>query len=185
MKQHIQLAVIFCAFTAVLEAQGQLSPSEKEEEKPPAEIKAIRVVPANVGGGAQWTKLLVDFRTIPKWIDGLQLSITALCGDGSQERPYSVLTGMASYINIPRGDNTGVLYISPKTTARYGGVAAATADIYLNDRVVSSAELKEGAKAPPKWEAVYDRRDGALLPITATPWLATEYDKYPDTLSGR
>jgi hypothetical protein len=185
MKQQIQFAVIFCVFAAAFEAKSQPSLSEKDEEKPPAEINAIRVVPANVGGGAQWTKLLVDFRTTPKWIDGLQLSITALCGDGSEERPYSVLTGMARYINIPRGNNTGVLYISPKTTARYGGVAAATVDIYLNDRVVSSAELKEGAKAPPNWQALYDRRDGALLPITATPWLASEYDKYPDTLSGR
>ncbi len=175
-----------CALLAfVLQARGQAPAGQEAKEKPPAEITALRVVPASIGGGAQWTKLLVDFKTAPKWVDGLQLSITALCGDGSQERPYSVLTGMARYINIPRGASTGVLYISPKTTARYGGVAAARADIYIGDRVVASAELKEGAKAPPKWEAIYDRRDGALLPITATPWLATEYDKYPDTLSGR
>jgi hypothetical protein len=170
---------------ATVTAPAQAPVAAEAKEKPPAEIRTLRVVPATLGGGAQWLKLLVDFRTTPKWIDGLQLSITALCGDGSPERPYSVLTGMARYINVPRGDNTGVLYISPKTAARYGGVTAARADIYIGDRVVASAELKEGAKAPPKWEAIYDKRDGALLPITATPWLGTEYDKYPDTLAGR
>jgi hypothetical protein len=165
---------------------GALAQVEREaKEKPPAEIRAIRVLPASLAGGATWTKLLVDFRTLPKWIDGMQISVTALCGDGSTERPYSILTGTVRYINVPRGDNTGVLFVSPKTTARYGGVTAAKADLYLNDRVVSSAEWEDGAKAPSKWESTYDRRDGALLPITATPWLAVEYDKYPDTLAGR
>jgi hypothetical protein len=173
------LAIIFLAVVGTVTAQ------EEAKEKPAAEIKAVRIVPASLSGGAQWTKILVDLRTTPKWIDGMQVSVTALCGDGSPERPYTILSGMARYINVPRGDNTGVLFVSPKTTARYGGVTAAKADIYLNDRVVSSAEYKEGGKPPAKWEATYDRREGALLPITSTPWLAVEYDKYPDTLGGR
>lgn len=168
-----------------LAAAGTAAAQEETQEKPPAEIKAMRIVPATISGGAQWTKILVDFQTTPKWIDGMQISVTALCGDGSPERPYVILSGMARYINVPRGDNTGVLFVSPKTTARYGGVTAAKAALYLNDRVVSTGEYKGGGKAPSDWEATYDRRDGALLPITATPWLAVEYDKYPDTLSGR
>jgi hypothetical protein len=158
---------------------------EPPVEKPPAEIRSVRVVSAAAAGGAQWAKILVDFQSTPNWIDGMQISVTALCGDGSKERPYSVLTGLARYINVPKGNNTGVLFVSPKTIARYGGVTAAKADLYLNDRVVSSAELKEGGKAPENWQSVFDRRDGALLPITSTPWLTTEYDKYPDTLGGR
>jgi hypothetical protein len=165
---------------------AQEAPARGEEkEKPPVTIAEIRPVLAASGSG-QWTKVLVTFNSDPKWLDGMQLSVTALVGDGTQDRPYSVLTGLVRYINVPKGQNTGVLYISPNTTKRYGGVAAATADIYLNDRVVSSLEWAGGGKKPPEnWQGVYDRRDGALLPITSTPWVATEYDKYPDLVGGR
>jgi len=174
----------FCTLNAML-VGSVFSQEPPPQEKPPAEISEVRPVNATAPGGGEWIKLLVDFQSTPKWIDGMQVSITALCGDGSKERPYSILTGLASYINVPKGRNTAVLFISPKTTARYGGVTAVRADLYLNDRVVSSGEWKGAKAAPENWLSTFDRREGALLPITATPWLVSEYDQYPDTLFRR
>jgi hypothetical protein len=144
--------------------------SQAPEEESPIKLQAIRVLKAPVAsGGPEWTKILVDFQSSIPWIDGTQISITALVGDGTPERPYAILSGSARYINIPQGNNTGVLFISPNTTKRYGGVTAVEANIYFNDRVVSTITWsgKSGETAPENWKAIYDRKDGALLPITA------------------
>ena len=186
MNKNLTTLVMTLAFVqwvgiATLSAQQE----QASNEKPPVAITEIKPVLASIGTG-QWTKVLVTFNSEPKWVDGMQLSVTALVGDGTEERPYSVLTGIVRYINVPKGQNTGVLYISPNTTKRYGGVTAVAADLYLNDRVVSSSEWSGGGKKPPQnWQGVFDRRDGGLLPITSTPWVATEYDKYPDLVGGR
>lgn len=183
MKKYLaaSLAVTLLAAHA---AFSQETGEAQTPEKPPAEITDIRIENAG-GAGAPWTKVLVDFRCRPKWIDGLQVAMTVLVGDGTEERPFVILSGMARYINVPRGSSTGVLFISPNTTKRYGGVTAAEASIYVNDQVVSTFDYKGSGRAPQDWQAVYDRRDGALLPIVATPWVVTEYDKYPDSILSR
>lgn len=166
---------------------AQTPAPEAASEQSPVKILAIRAIPASVTpSGPAWTKLLVDFEVNRPWIDGLQISLIALIGDGSKDSPFSLLTGLIRHLNVPRGKSTSVLFISPNTTARFGSVAAVHADIYLNDRVVSSLDwFGKGAKPDANWMAIYDRKEGALLPITATPWLTIEYDKYPDILLGR
>jgi len=186
MNKH--LIALFSVLAFVLWVGVPTTSAQQQQEtneKPPVAITEIKLVLASIGTG-QWTKVLVTFNSEPRWVDGMQLSVTALVGDGTEERPYSILTGIVRYINVPRGQNTGVLYISPNTTKRYGGVTAVAADLYLNDRVVSSSEwFGDGKKPPANWQGVFDRRDGGLLPITSTPWVATEYDKYPDLVGGR
>lgn len=162
-------------------AQGTASPVA---ESPACAITEIRVLTGSPGGGgAIWTKLLTDVQVTPAWLDGVQISVQALVGDGSKEKPFMVLAGTARHINLPQGKQTSVLYISPNTTRRFGAVTAVHADLFFNDRVVSSLDWSgKGVKPPGNWMAIYDRKEGALLPITATPWVSVEYDKYPDIL---
>ena len=166
---------------------GQDPSSEEAPAGPPVQMVAIRVTPGSVSSaGPVWNKILVDFQVDQSWIDGLQFSVSALVGDGTKDRPYAVLSGLLRHINVPPGKSTTALYVSPNTTARYGGIAAVHVDIYVNDRVISSLDWQgKGGKAQANWMNIYDRKEGALLPITATPWVAVEYDKYPDILLGR
>lgn len=166
---------------------AQTNPPLAPAEPSPVKILAIRPVTASLNPTAPaWTKLLVDLEVNRPWLDGLQISLVALVGDGSKDRPFSLLTGLIRHLNVPQGKATSVLFISPNTIARFGTVAAAHADVYLNDRIVSSLDwFGKGAKPDANWMAIYDRKEGALLPITATPWLTVEYDKYPDILLGR
>jgi hypothetical protein len=185
MKKRV---LIFCVLTGFfcLQSSAQNIPQQDQiNEKPPVRITGIQPSLAT-SGDSKWTKILVNFAVDPSWIDGMQISVAALVGDGTKERPFSVLTGMVTYINVPQGLNAGVLFISPNTTKRYGNVAAVDADIYLNDRVVSSLNWSAGGKKPPaNWQGVFDRREGGLLPITSTPWFVTEFDRYPDMVGGR
>jgi len=168
-------------------AVAQPTNAETGAESSPVTIQGIRPLTASVSsGGPAWTKLLVDFQVKSPWIDGLQISVLALVGEGTKERPFSLLSGLVRHLNVPEGKSTTVLYISPNTTKRYGKVAAVRADVYLNDRVVSSFDWTgKGPALPPNWTAIFDRKEGALLPIHATPWLTLEYDNYPDSLLGR
>ena len=183
MKAH----VVFFLWVAASTLWAQTAGTESSPEPSPVKILAIRPVTASVTpSGPTWTKLLVDFEVNRPWIDGLQISVLALVGDGSKDRPFSLLTGLIRHLNVPQGKSSSVLYISPNTTARFGAVAAAHADVYLNDRVVASLDwLNKGQNQDKNWMAIYDRKEGALLPITSTPWLTVEYDKYPDILLGR
>lgn len=186
MKQGPFFAGIFLVTAALVTAQTT-NPEEITNESSP--IKIIGIRPSNgsiTSGGPVWTKLLVDFEVRRPWIDGMQISVLALIGDGTKERPFSLLAGLLRHLNVPEGKSTTALYISPNTTKRYGKVSAIRADVYLNDRVVSTLDwLGKGFVPPQNWSAVYDRKEGALLPITATPWLTVEYDSYPDPLLGR
>jgi hypothetical protein len=183
MNRNVAAVFLIALFHAHV-AISQETAETQTAEKPPAEITGMRIESAG-SGGSPWTRVLVDFRCRPKWIDGLQVSMTVLVGDGTEERPYVILSGMARYINVPRGSSTGVLFISPSTTKRYGAVTAAQASIYVNDQAVSTFDYEGSGRAPEDWQSVYDRREGALLPITATPWVVAEYDKYPDSILSR
>jgi len=166
---------------------GQDPPAEEAPAGPPVKLVAIRATPASISSGSPaWNKILIDFEVDQPWIDGLQFSVSALVGDGTKDRPFAVLAGLLRHLNVPQGKSTTALYVSPNTTTRYGGLAAVHVDIYVNDRVISSLDWQgKGGKAPANWMNIYDRKEGALLPITATPWLTVEYDKYPDILLGR
>lgn len=165
-------------------ATSSAAPTESSTVK----FQEIRVTSASPSsGGPVWGKILLDFEVVDPWLDGLQFAVKALVGDGTPAKPFSVLMGNVRYFNIPQGKNSAVLYVSPNTLRRFGGIAAVQADIYFQDRVAGTKSWfgGKGPKPPENWVNQFQQKSGGLLPISATPWVSVEYDKYPDLLLGR
>jgi hypothetical protein len=173
---------------ALAKAQSVTNAPAGPVETAPVKFQDIRVTSAAPSAGAAaWGKILLDFEVSETWLDGLQFAVKALVGDGTSEKPFSVLTGNVRYFNIPQGKNSAVLYVSPNTMKRFGSLAAVQAELYFRDRVVGSKSWlgAKGPKTPDNWGNQFQQKAGALLPISATPWVSVEYDKYPDILLGR
>jgi len=187
MNQRLLAFMVF-AFPLLASSQTTTNAPTPPVESAPVKFQEIRVTSAAPSSGATaWGKILLDFEVAETWLDGLQFSVKALVGDGSPEKPFSVLTGNVLYFNIPQGKNSAVLYVSPNTLKRFGSLSAVQADLYFRDRVVGSKSWLggKGPKPPENWQNQFQQKAGALLPISSTPWVSVEYDKYPDILLGR
>ena len=182
-------AIVFLLLTPwLVGAQPATNAPAAPQETSPVSIQEIRVTSASPSsGGPAWGKILLDFEVRDAWLDGLQFAVKALVGDGTPAKPFSVLTGNVRYFNIPQGKNSAVLYVSPNTLKRFGSISTVQADIYFQDRVVGTKSWfsSKGSKPPENWVNQFQQKSGALLTISATPWVSVEYDKYPDILLGR
>jgi hypothetical protein len=182
------LAFMVFVFPVLAFAQATTNAPTPPVESAPVKLQEIRVTSAAPSSNAAaWGKVLLDFEVSETWLDGLQFAVKALVGDGTAEKQFSVLAGNVRYFNIPQGKNSAVLYVSPNTLKRFGALSAVQADLYFRDRVVGSKSWLggKGPKPPENWQNQFQQKAGALLPISATPWVSIEYDKYPDILLGR
>jgi len=174
------VTLAFC-FTANVIAQTAAS-----NEEPPVEVelKAFRVESAAApGGGSPWLRLLVEFNSYPAWADGIVFHYDVLVQQGETSR---ILSGTARYANVKRGRHNAVLYVSPSTAERFGApVAASIRASYKDEATNDLLWTADGRTAPDGWERQFQRYPNQLMPITLTPFVATEYGKYPDALVPR
>jgi hypothetical protein len=97
-----------------------------------------------------------------------------------------VLSGTVRYSNVKAGSHNAVLYMSPSAVARFGAPVAAQVGVGYNDELIESFEWNApGAKAPDGWSTQYERYADQLMPIYLTPFVASEYGKYPDVMASR
>jgi len=188
MNIIIQATVVLLLTPWLAGAQPATNAPAAPAEASPVTFQEIRVTSASPSSaGPAWGKILLDFEVRDAWLDGLQFAVKALVGDGTPAKPFSVLMGNVRYFNIPQGKNSAVLYVSPNTLKRFGGLNAVQADIYFQDRVAGTKSWfgGKGPKPPENWGKQFPQKSGAPLPISATPWVSIEYDKYPDLLLGR
>lgn len=179
---HCLLAVAM-AFSLMMDVAAQAAGSN---EDPPLEVELTRFriesAPAP-GGGSPWLRLLVDFNSYPAWADGIVFTYEVLVQQGDNSR---VLSGTARYANVKRGRHTSVLYMSPSTAERFGApVAARINAIYKDEAMNDLLWTADGRSAPSGWDREFQRYPNQLMPITLTPFVATEYGKYPDALVPR
>ncbi len=160
------------------------APAAEEEAAPDIEITRFRIEQAAVAGSEKpWLRLLVDFNSRPGWADGITFYYDVLVQQGEQSR---VLAGVARYSNVKRGRHSAVLYMSPSAVERFGTPAAAIVRASYKDEPASDITWEaDGRRAPDGWEKQFQRYPGQLMPITFTPFVATEYGKYPDALVPR
>lgn len=163
---------------------SQTSPAPKPEEKPEIEPTKFRVEQAQAsGGGKSWLRLLTDFSSNPAWADGIAFYYDVLLSQGSD---YRVVSGTARYANVKRGNHTAVLYMSPGAVERFGTPVAAKVRSSYKDLPSGEISWSEPGKAPPdNWDKQFQRYPNQLLSITLTPFVATEYGRYPDAMVAR
>lgn len=150
---------------------------------PPVVVTGFKAEPAEAPGGGAWLRLLAAFRSSPAWADGIVFYYDILV---QKEDQYRVLSGTARYSNIKAGSHAAVLYLSPSAVARFGAPVAAQVGVGYKDEVIESFKWKAPAsKAPDGWSTQYERYADQLMPIYLTPFVATEYGKYPDVVVSR
>jgi len=158
--------------------------AQQPPEKLPLEIELtkFRVEPAAAPGGTKpWLRLLCDFNVAPAWADGIVFHYDVLVRKGDDSR---VLSGTARYTNVKRGAHTAVLYMSAGALERFGAPVAATVrSIYKDEPSGDITWSATGTGKPPEnWATQFQRYPSQLSPIVATPFVASEYGKYPDVL---
>jgi len=150
---------------------------------PPVVVSEFKAEPANAPGGGAWLRLLVLFRSSPPWADGIAFYYDVLVQQGDQ---YRVLSGTVRYSNVKAGSHAAVLYLSPSAMARFGAPVAAQIGVGYKDEVIESFKWKApGLKAPDQWTTQFERYADQLMPIYLTPFVASEYGKYPDVMVTR
>jgi hypothetical protein len=150
---------------------------------PPVEVKDFKAEPANAPGGGAWLRLLAPFRSTPGWANGIAFYYDVLVQKGDQ---YRVLSGTVRYSNVKAGSHNAVLYMSPSAAARFGAPVAAQVGVGYNDELIESFKWNApGTKAPDGWSTQYERYADQLMPIYLTPFVASEYGKYPDVMASR
>jgi hypothetical protein len=165
-----------------LVAQTPVVPADKP--KPEIDITKFRLEAAQApGGGKSWLRLLADFTSSPAWADGVAFHFDVLLVKGSD---FRVISGTARYSNVKKGNHSAVLYMSPNSVERFGTPAAAIVTTSYKDESSGEISWSEPGKAPPQgWADQFQRYPNQLLPITLTPFVATEYGKYPDAMATR
>lgn len=159
-------------------------PSPDQEAPPDIEVKEFRVEQAPAAGGTKpWLRLLVDFACRPSWADGIAFYYDVLLQKGEE---FRVLSGTARYSNVKRGKQVAVLYLSPNAAERFGVPIAAQIGVGYNDEMSEVFKWEAPGQNPPDgWATQFKRFPDQLMPISLTPFVATEHGKYPDALVPR
>lgn len=163
---------------------AQTAPAPTPKQKPEIDVVKFRIEPVQApGGGKSWLRLLADFSSAPAWADGIAFYYDVLLANGSD---YRVVTGVARYSNVKKGSHSAVMYMSPSAVERFGSPVAAEIRTSYKDEPSGEVSWSDPGKSPPKdWAKSFQRYPNQLLPITQTPFVATEYGKYPDSLNVR
>ncbi|MBX7157893.1 MAG: hypothetical protein K1X66_05870 [Verrucomicrobiae bacterium] len=172
--------IIYCIFLLI--NCSSIIFAQVDTNAPPA-VKMTKFnieTEAAQGGGGKWSKLITTFSSLPEWADGLVFNYEVLV---QVEDRFRVLTGLVRYANVPKGINEAVLYLSPSATKRFGIPVAVTVGAFYNDQEVDVFKWSSGTKIPDGWNLKYNTYNGVLLNIMYTPWIASDYGRYPDLMA--
>jgi hypothetical protein len=170
----------FTCLLLVVSAGAAGSQTPAAPPPPPVEVVAFKSEAAEAPGGGSWLRLFAAFRSSPAWADGLAFYYDVLVEKGGQ---FRVLAGTARYSNVKAGSHLAVLFMSPSAVARFGAPVAAQVGVGYNDELMDSFQwTADGADVSADWATKYERYADQLQPIYLTPFVATEYGRYPDAM---
>jgi len=151
---------------------------------PPVAVDDFKSEPVNAPGGTKpWLRLLAAFTSRPEWADGIAIYYDILVRKGED---YRVLSGTARYSNVKRGRHSAVLYMSPSAVERFGApIAAVITAGYQGEMTEPHKWTASGQSAPSDWSTQYERYANQLQPIYLTPFVASEYGRFPDAIAAQ
>jgi hypothetical protein len=175
--------LLACSIFWLVATTGLCQVPASSPPPPPVEVRDFKAESANAPGGGAWLRLLAAFGSTPSWADGIVFYYDVLV---QKEDQYRVLSGTARYANVKAGRHAAVLYMSPSAVARFGAPVAAQVGVGYKDELIESFKWKApNATAPEGWSTQFERYSDQLLPIYLTPFVASEYGKYPDVMAVR
>lgn len=173
---HYIAAVTFLSWSGVVFAQEPSPPP-----KPPIEVTDVKIESASVAGSSKpWLRLLASFVSRPNWADGVVFYFDVLVEKDGQ---YRTLSGTTGYSNVKRGQHAAGVYLSPSSFERFGSPVAVSVQVAYGDEELAPFLWESpGKTSPSNWIKTTQRFPNQLMPINLTPFVATEYGKYPDLM---
>jgi hypothetical protein len=125
----------------------------------------------------RWLEVEVEFTAMPEFTDELTFKYFILFNG-------RLLTGEVTHISIPAGrENRSVMYVSPRTLARFNGNRAITPNLIQNIavQIVQQGAVKDELsliRTPPQWYTGLPRVGGLVLNKNETPFAPLYWDRY-------
>jgi hypothetical protein len=143
-------------------------------------------------GGAQnqtnqrdrWLEVEVEFKATPELTNELTFKYYILFNG-------TLLTGEVTHVNIPAGrENRSVMYVPPRTLARFGNKRAITENSCQNIavQIVQEGSVKTEAslnRAQPQWFEALPQVSGLVLNKDQTPFAPLYWDRYEQIKTAR
>lgn len=132
----------------------------------------------------RWLEMEVEFAAAPAFTDELTLKYFILLNG-------KLLTGEVTHSNIPAGrENRSVMYLSPRTLARFTGNRPVTPNSVQNIAVqlVQQGAVKSELsleRAQPQWFASLPQVAGFVLNKNETPFAPLYWDRYEQIKASR
>jgi hypothetical protein len=124
-----------------------------------------------------WLEVEVEFSAAPEWTDDLTFKYYILFNG-------NLLTGEVTHTNVRRGrDNRSVMYVSPRTLARFAGNHNITPNLFQNIavQIVQQGTVKSELslqRASPNWFTSIPAITGFVLNKNETPFAPLYWDRY-------
>jgi hypothetical protein len=140
----------------------------------------VPAVPAAAAVSAElnrWLEVEVEFATTPVMTDELTVKYFVLFNG-------NLFSGSVTHVNVPAGrDRRSIMYMAPRTLARYGGNRPITLNSVPNVavQIVQQGAVKDEvslARAQPQWYAALPQISGLLLNKNETPFAPLYWDRY-------
>jgi hypothetical protein len=125
----------------------------------------------------RWLEVEVEFTAAPEWTDELTFKYYILFNG-------KLLTGEVTHTNIAAGrGNRSVMYVSPRTLARFADNHTITANMFQNIaiQIVQQGAVKDElslARAPAQWFTTMPQVSGFVLNKNETPFAPLYWDRY-------
>jgi len=125
----------------------------------------------------RWLEVEVEFTAVPDWTDELTFKYYILYNG-------KLLTGDVTHTNVAGGrGNRSVMYVSPRTLARFADNRGITANMFQNIavQIVQQGAVKDElslARAPAEWFATMPQVAGFVLNKNETPFASLYWDRY-------
>jgi len=125
----------------------------------------------------RWLEIEVEFNAVPEVTDDLTVKYFVLING-------VLLTGEVTHNNVAAGrENRSVMYVSPRTLARFTGSRTATTTSVQNIciQIIQNGSIKDEQsliRAQPPWHASPSRVAGLLLNKNETPFAPLYWDRY-------
>ncbi len=181
MKLQPNLLASFVALISLIAPSQAQTPQELMIAQAGG-LKLLSVVVEEVtlpNSQQKWLKLICSFSTEKAWTDSISLNYEAVVSE-PETSSKRLLTGGVSYINIPKGTNTAIMYLTPNTLARFGKPQMLSVFAYRGDQPVGETIMAGSETIPLEEKASFSRFDGAIQNVRFTPWLLLDYGKTPD-----
>ena len=125
----------------------------------------------------RWLEVEVEFVATPEFTDEMTFKYYILLNG-------KLLTGEVTHTNIPAGrQNRSVMYVSPKTIARFLANRPATPNVVQNIavQIVQQGAVKDEmstARAAAQWYSTIPQLTGFVLNKNQTPFAPLYWDRY-------